>query len=265
MTKQVYARLDGSLSQYDIPYSADLTIQNDNDADLDLLVRKIVSEFNSTKIESKADRGKSQYWNLFYSQNPGVLEPSPFAMHVRHEIGETSGTTSLLEVGCGNGRDSVYFANEGFVVTAIDASEASIAQCQATHDSSIDFRHGKLAMPETSESGYDVIYSRFVLHAMTPDEETEFLLAAASRLNPGGFLFIECRSILDPMARKGEVLSPNERIHGHYRRFIVPEDLNTSVKKVGLDVISMVESNGLAVFGDEDPVVIRLTAKKTSI
>ena len=37
---------------------------------------------------------------------------------------------SILELGCGNGRDSFYFAKNGLNVTAIDASNAVIEKLQ---------------------------------------------------------------------------------------------------------------------------------------
>ena len=90
----------------------------------------------------------------------------------------------------------------------------------------------------------------------------KLLEAAHALLGQGGELHVECRSINDPMARKGEVISPTERIHGHYRRFLVMDELVARLADAGFVVESSLESNGLAVFGDEDPVVIRILAKK---
>jgi hypothetical protein len=64
------------------------------------------------------------------------------------------------------------------------------------------------------------------------------------------------------MSRLGEVLSPTERIHGHYRRFIVLDEFRDRLTKRGFVIENEVESNGLAVYGEEDPVVIRVTARK---
>jgi hypothetical protein len=75
---------------------------------------------------------------------------------------------------------------------------------------------------------------------------------------------IEARSINDPMALLGEVISPTERIHGHYRRFIVASELNDQLSSAGFVVEDSVESKGLAVFGDEDPVVLRVTARRSA-
>ena len=93
-------------------------------------------------------------------------------------------------------------------------------------------------------------------------EEDEFLHYAWSSLVNSGRLFIECRSINDRLAYKGEVLSPTERIHGHYRRFIVKQELVAKIEELGFSIDSVLESDGLAVHGDDDPIVIRLTATK---
>lgn len=160
-------------------------------------------------------------------------------------------------------RAAAYFAEAGWPVTAIDKSAAAIAFCKEAHgDGRISFEHRDMGEIDLPPSAFGVVYSRFVLHAMTLDEEERFLLAAAHTLKPGGRLLVECRSIHDPLARTGEVLSPTERIHGHYRRFIVTDELAGRIAAVGLKLESMIESNGLAVFGDEDPVVVRSVARK---
>lgn len=259
-TKGVYADIKGNAGHYDVPSSPDLTLHNLDGTDLNVLAAEIISTFSSIHDDG-ADRGKSKYWDSFYAKRTGALKPSPFAVHVHGQIPEARGF-DLLEVGCGNGRDSVYFAQAGCSVTAIDTSEAAIAACRDTHGDAALFVHGKVAEIGIRPGSFDAAYSRFVLHAMTLDEELDALKAIAEALKPGGRFFVECRSINDPLARKGEVLSPTERIDGHYRRFIVADDLLQRVADVGLQVESIVESNGLAVFGDEDPVVIRLVASK---
>lgn len=81
-------------------------------------------------------------------------------------------------------------------------------------------------------------------------------------LKAGGQILIECRSINDPLARQGEVISATERIAGHYRRFVIREELHAHLLDCGFQITFEVESNGLALFKAEDPVVIRLAARK---
>jgi cyclopropane fatty-acyl-phospholipid synthase-like methyltransferase len=58
------------------------------------------------------------YWEKFYKQQNKDLKPSLFAKYV-YDTYAKSGQT-LIELGCGNGRDAIYFANKGLHVNAID-------------------------------------------------------------------------------------------------------------------------------------------------
>ena len=62
-------------------------------------------------------------WEQFYSGDTQVFYPSEFAKSVLPQL--TSGW-DILDVGCGNGRDSIFFANHGMNVTAVDRSQEAI-------------------------------------------------------------------------------------------------------------------------------------------
>ena len=49
------------------------------------------------------------------------------------------GKQAILDIGCGSGRDSVFFANKGFEVVAIDGSKSLIELAQQT-DTRIDWQ-----------------------------------------------------------------------------------------------------------------------------
>lgn len=262
MTKKfLYSAESRPEAEYDTPTTADLVLQNSQKADLHALASEILRQFENV-LNGSADRGKNAFWDSVYSKRAGALYPSPFATFVSDLLGPDAEGKDILEVGCGNGRDSAFFSENGLNVTAIDASVAAIEYCREAHGSSISFEHRTLKAADAETRNFDIVYSRFVLHAMTPEEANEFLLAAFTSLKPDGLLLIECRSINDPLARRGEVLSPTERIDGHYRRFIIADELISDVEAVGFKVEQLVESAGLAKFKEEDPVVIRLIARK---
>jgi adenylylsulfate kinase-like enzyme/2-polyprenyl-3-methyl-5-hydroxy-6-metoxy-1,4-benzoquinol methylase len=260
-TKKIYKKQGNMELMYDRPQAPDLVIDNHGAMSADLAADDIVSFFSSYSGESKSDRGKGKHWNSFYSEPVAPVVPTPFAEHVADQLKAES---SLLEVGCGNGRDSAFFARQGHSVTAIDPSNVAIEYCRNNYENAkTRFVAGTTAaLVEDHFASFSVVYSRFVIHAMTPSEENDFLDQVVRILKPGGELYLEFRSINDPMARKGEVISPTERIHGHYRRFIVMDDFVAKIEARGLKILNALESDGLAVFGDEDPVVIRIHAEK---
>lgn len=62
------------------------------------------------------------YWDTFYAANKGVNEPSLFARWVLEQV-ETD--KKIVDMGCGNGRDSIYFMENGMQVYAVDASDVA--------------------------------------------------------------------------------------------------------------------------------------------
>ena len=56
--------------------------------------------------------------------------------------------------------------------------------------------------------------------------------------------------------------SRTERIDGHYRRFIVLDELKERLSQASFKVVHAVESDGLSAHGNDNPVVIRLTAER---
>ena len=262
LTKGLYGKNVMTEDLYDQPRSADITVKNYGAVDPDSAAKTISEYFLSTGFARISDRGRTSYWNSYYQSSLAPLEASSFARRVIELL--PSPHLDILEVGCGNGRDAVFFAGNGHHVTALDRSEGAISYCIHKHDGSgIEFVAGRVSsLMKERKRTFDATYSRFCLHAMTLPEEEEFITCAHDLLNSAGYLFIECRSINDPLARKGEVLSPTERIHGHYRRFIILDELIVKLDRAGFNVTSTIESNGLAKYGDDDPVVLRLVARK---
>lgn len=260
-TKQVYAEIDRQSSLYDEPVDPDLRIPNYGDVTAEAAADEILEYLRSTPLTSDVDHGRSAHWNSFYKASKAPTQPSSFARLVARDLDPRA---RILEVGCGNGRDAAYFADEiGLTVIAVDVSEQAIAACRRQYDTSdVSFVSGTIdAIPDT-EGPFDAVYSRFCLHAMTSAEEDEFIARAAGLMRADGRLYLECRSIKDPLARKGEVISKTERIFGHYRRFIIAEELMRNLTGSGFVITTFTEEAGLAKLGDDDPVVIRLTATR---
>jgi adenylylsulfate kinase-like enzyme len=259
-TKHLYAALPHLTDMYDAPDGEQISLDNYGAATPESVAGEIVRHYRSHPRVG-ADKGKSAYWDDYYHGVKGVSSPSPFALFVAEKLLPHQ---RILEVGCGNGRDATFFAERDHRVTAVDKSAAAVELCQKLHtNSSVKFFAGTLQRYSEEWAGqFDFVYSRFVLHAMTEAEEVEMLQAAHRALSPKGQIMVECRSINDPLAREGEVISPTERIAGHYRRFIIRDELRDRLTSAGFEVTYETESNGLAVFKDEDPVVIRFVARK---
>jgi SAM-dependent methyltransferase len=227
-----------------------------------------------------------EYWDRFYREGGAPTEGSPFAQDVLQVVSKDE---PLFELGCGNGRDAIFFAQNGIHVVGCDLSQTSIRQLQkksqeAQHLNFLceDFTaldapiNPELLKRNISDSGdasttngvplsdYGTVYSRFTLHAIRKEGASRAIKWAFNILKPKGIFLLEARSVLDPLCGQGTKVEGEEDawINTHYRRFIRKDQLLAELEEVGFTIEKVVESNGLAVYKEEDPVVIRVFARK---
>ena len=194
--------------------------------------------------------------------NDELLNPSSFAVSTAYEL--KHGRT-LLDLGCGNGRDSLYFLSLGIKVTGIDASDTAIQKLITTtkDNNNAKFICGDFVTNrEIYGVQYDYIYSRFTLHAINAMQEKELLHNIKHALKPDGKIFIEARTIHDDIFGKGQETDRNTFIYnGHFRRFIDPDELTEEMKFMGYEILSLEEGRGFSKTDTSDPVLLRLTAR----
>ncbi len=245
----------------ELPKNPDLVINNDGDMTIRECVQQILDV--QVKYSGNYDRDVG-YWNRFYENCPEIEKPSLFAENV---LGKMEKDKNLLELGCGNGRDSLYFARNGLNVTAIDASDVAIEKLQQANmhsEEDVCFICDDFVCAATIFVGqFDYCYSRFSLHAINEEQENELIRNVYGTLKGGGQFFIEVRSINDDIYGLGEKISKNTYIYqGHFRRFIVKKELEDKLQKVGFSISYSEERRGFAPFGESDPPVIRIIASK---
>ena len=212
---------------------------------------------------------REDHWNVFYTRNRGVIEPSSFAEWVTRSISPNQ-VTQCIDFGCGNGRDSAYLSSF-FPVIAVDTSPAAISLAKELWPTELD--GGSLAFSVGDDStlrgllqsnSINFFYSRFVWHALTPSQEETVLAALRDDLFDGACLAIEARTTDDPLYTKGTRISRTERTYGHYRRFVQIDALLSKLEHSGFTPFEVVEGQDLAQLGDDNPHVVRVLARKFS-
>jgi len=202
------------------------------------------------------------YWNEYYRQKRAEDHPSLFARYVMSRLGAGQ---NLIDLGCGNGRDALYFCHSLIDVTAVDQSDIGITMIRDVEPEKINCVCGDITKLSSflDESSFDNAYSRFSIHALTEAQQRDLLKEVSAVLKPGGKFWIEVRGVKDNLFGVGEVVGRNAYIHdGHYRRFIVINELVHELEVAGFEIVYAEESTGFAPYREEDPVVIRVTASK---
>lgn len=205
----------------------------------------------------------NKYWDEFYSSKNIPSLPSQFAIFVANEYVPNA----VVEFGCGNGRDSLFFARRGYPVIGIDGSIEAVENCkQITLD---DYLHRPLFICSdiSDPKLYDeiainiekypnniLLYSRFFLHAINEVAQTDLLILAAKILSQkGGCLALEFRT---PEDRDRQKFTDE-----HYRRFVDLEEVIKEASCFQLVPTYTVKGLGMAKYKSDDAYVARILFK----
>lgn len=259
--------LPGLHYEAELPKNPDLVLNTDGSVTVWQCIKKIQ---DITYKEKKVFNQDTAYWNMYYQQRPLVInECSPFARKMLDMIAGqmTLGETKyLLDLGCGNGRDSVFFAKNNIHVVGIDASDVAIGMLEQAHgdDKYMEFICDDFVTANVLfQREYDYCYSRFTLHAINEQQEEQLLANVYRALKKNGLFMIEARTIHDQIYGLGEPVERNAFIYNeHYRRFIDPQEIMEKIITMGFTIIYSEESNGFSKTETEDPVLLRMVVKK---
>ncbi|KKO55175.1 helix-turn-helix domain-containing protein [Paenibacillus sp. DMB20] len=148
---------------------------------LDVSIDKLLGYASRDKkitIYEEEYRAPDYYWGI---------EPAAACMRIL-EILPPTRPLKLLDIGCGEGKDAVFFARNGYEVTAMDVSDAGLDKTQRLADrigvhvqvvkaDILDFR---------LDSCFDILYSSGVLHYIKPEYRDEIFANYKQFTNPDG-------------------------------------------------------------------------------
>jgi len=176
----------------------------------------------------------SNIWDKVYSDDTAFFgeEPSVFAQMCYIDF-KKHGVNKILELGCGQGRDTIFFASKGFEVLAIDASKVAIENLNQKikqKNIALDIRQFEARQTLPFSSGYfDAIFSHMFYNMRFTDEELRFLFNESSRvLKNHGLLYFSVRNDKDAMYQKGKKIDDNVyEINGFQIRFFTMQQIQS--------------------------------------
>ncbi|MGW3497623.1 class I SAM-dependent methyltransferase [Streptomyces sp. NPDC001020] len=144
--------------------------------------------------DGKPAEGQWRHWQNTYAAHPGMYGEAPSAPAVHAaQVFRSAGAVDILELGAGHGRDTLYFAREGFTVQAADFSQIGLAQLRdaaLTHGiqervtTLVHDVREPLPLPDAS---VDAVFAHMLLCMALSTQEIHALVDEVRRvLRPGG-------------------------------------------------------------------------------
>jgi SAM-dependent methyltransferase len=199
----------------------------------------------------------NSYWNCFYksdiSKSLGMNSNfAEFTLRNANEIfvNEVHKNTTLLDIGCGNGKDLNYFRQNGIDAYGVDLNAGDNSQ-YITRDNALNISRK-----------CDVYYLRFFVHTLRETQLDAFLANLFKITSKESYIFLETRSskaVTD--TERSETNFQSTIGDPHYRMLYSHNYLSKKVKKY-FNVFFLIEDKGFATFRGEDPYIIRMVLTK---
>ena len=211
---------------------------------------------------------KKNYWDFYYKNIKKYFDkskPSSFAIFIKKKYLDKS--INLLEIGCGNARDTFFFHDKVNNVIALDSSKEAInknkeiSRVNKLKIKFLNMNFEKLNYNQFKKINF--VYLRFFLHTITLKQENMLIVVFKKILekNINTLFALEFRTTKDKLMRIGKKISKYERYTDHYRRFINAKEFINKLKKNNFKVIYFKQGINLSKTKLENPHLCRLVFK----
>ncbi|MFF9818635.1 methyltransferase domain-containing protein [Streptomyces sp. NPDC014006] len=137
------------------------------------------------------------HWQSAYGDHPGMYgrQPSAPAVHAA-AVFRAAGVRDVLELGAGHGRDTLYFAREGFTVQATDFSATGLKQLRAgARQQGVAGRvttvvHDVRAPLPLPDASVDAVFAHMLLCMALSTEEIHAAVGEVRRVLRSGGIFV---------------------------------------------------------------------------
>ena len=164
-----------------------------------------------------------EFWNQRYAERERIWSGRPNTALVDTVSPLAPGRA--LDLGCGEGGDSIWLAEQGWTVTGVDVSETALARAKTEADHrelAITWVAADLATWQPDER-FDLISACF-LHSPVDFPRTEVLRRLADRIVSGGHLLLVGHAEPPPWSRYAEAhREEHDDDHDPAHHFLGPE------------------------------------------
>ena len=168
----------------------------EGDGEMSKMITTVEDVFNM--LDTLLQDNLSFKWDTFYSNRERdvpffINKPDENLVHYLEHQMIPKGT--ILDLGCGPGRNAIYLAKNGFTVDALDSSQEAIVWAReqaAENEAEVNFLQGNMFQLELKNEFYDVVYDSGCLHHIAPHRRISYLELLNKVLKPKGFYALTC-------------------------------------------------------------------------
>lgn len=157
-----------------------------------------LTEHERVSLDQLFATRESPWWDAFYEDR---AKPCPFFGTAPDESlagwlqDGVIGKGRALDLGCGNGRNAIHLARNGFDVEAIDYSQAAIDWAKeraAEAGVTVSFKHQNVFDLALSYGAYDLVADSGCFHHLPPHRRRTYVELIVMALKPGGWFCLTC-------------------------------------------------------------------------
>ena len=143
-------------------------------------------------------REPTEFWDDFYYDREKKIpffENKPDENLVNYFNKKIFKQGNVLELGCGPGRNAIYFAENGCKVDAIDLSREALQWARERANEKnvlINFVKKNIFDMNIEDNSYDIIYDSGCFHHIAPHRRMNYISLIQKSLKPGGYFAITC-------------------------------------------------------------------------
>ena len=186
---------------------------------------------------------------IFDEDFAGWTTPEQFESNIRViedvlKNGTAPRTGKMLEIGCGAGNISIWFAEQGYEVSGMDIAPTAVdwAREQASEKGiTADFRVGNVVhLEEFEDESFDMVIDGHCLHCIIGQDRAVLLRNVHRVLKPGGYCLII--TMCTPVDESGlQNYDPQSRCTFHEgfatRYWGYPEEIMGEMRAAGFEIV----------------------------
>ena len=200
------------------------------------------------------------YWEKFYQNNHDLKIINRGSSFSRYVLKQIKNYQFIIDLGCGNGRDSIFFNSYGKKVIGVDqCNEVIKLNKKKFKKKNLKFIHLDVCNNLSEKIKIKkpkCFYSRFLIHSLKPSLIKSHISQISKIFNNNDVLFMEYRCFEDKTKTK--------TFNDHYRNFMKTNDIENILIKNKLKSSYVEKGLGFAKFKKENPFVARHTVIRIS-